>query len=283
MPNALISLPYDFISIKGDDAEKFLQGQTSCDVSALDEQHASFGTTNSPKGRMYGLFLVIRIENGFLLRMHKTTSELFLAQLGKYKVFFKCEMQREPAIKAYGQLDAERAEDFSVRRDADDWIVQLPGDVSLAERWSSSDQIESEDDQALWHSLECKNGLPELYDCTQDQFILQYLNLQHLNAVSFNKGCYTGQEIIARMKFLGKLKKQTFLLLGTEEKTSTAGSPIFDDTGKKCGELVRSHWHPEHGSVALGILDISYREEPKPVYLDEAQKVAFQVAPLDYN
>lgn len=287
MSDLYTKLPYHFISCKGDDAEKFLQGQTSCDVSKLEEGTATYGTVNSPKGRMYGLFLITRIIDGFLLRIHESTSEMVLSQLGKYKVFFKCELQREEQLIAYGTDSGhEKLAPFSVKQEGENLIVRLPSTDALCEVWSvqTLDNNQStEQDAEAWHCQTSSNGLPELYGSTQDQFILQYLNLQDLNAVSFNKGCYTGQEIIARMKFLGKLKKKTFLLKSDDEQTVQAGSAIYDEAGKKCGDIVRSHWHPEFGSVALGILDMSYIDDPKPVFLSEKLDATFSVSELHYK
>ena len=95
MHSHLIKLPSQFISITGLDAEKFLQGQLTCDLSALTAQQVSYGTLNTPKGRMYALFKIIRIEDGFLMSLEPSTLEVTLKQLGKYKVFFKCEITEQ--------------------------------------------------------------------------------------------------------------------------------------------------------------------------------------------
>lgn len=282
----MIYLPYRFISVTGPDAEKFLQGQVSCDIAKISEAEASFGTVNTPKGRMYGLFLIIRIENGFLLRLHESTADHFFESLSKYKVFFKCDMHCSDEWHALGHFDqSEEHLPFAVDRSNERISIRLPGSATSYEHWKLGSCQTQADTAALekWNCAQSLNGIPELYAETLDQFILQHLNLQHLNAVSFNKGCYTGQEIIARMKFLGKLKKKTFLLSAEQKMVSSPGQSIFDHEGKKCGVLVRSHWHSDHNSVALGILDLGYIDNPKPVYLDEDACVAFSVSELVYN
>lgn len=278
-------LPYQFVSIIGPDAEKFLQGQVSCDISTLTTREASYGTVNTPKGRMYGFFLVIRVEDGFLLRLHESTVDQFVAQLSKYKVFFKCELKVEDQWKAIGSLSNEK-EMVPYQVDTTDIgrITRLPGDIACYEIWTAQeDQDCDATELSKWQCIQNLNGIPELYGTTQEQFILQYLNLQHLKAVSFNKGCYTGQEIIARMKFLGKLKKKTFLLRSNTQQTATPGETIFDSNGKKCGELVTSNWHADYGSTALGILDISYAEKSESVFLKDDLCTAFSVEEIVYN
>ena len=103
-----------------------------------------------------------------------------------------------------------------------------------------------------WACMESIKGLPEIYPETSEAFILQYLNLHELGAVSFKKGCYTGQEIIARMKFLGKLKKRTYLLHSPDKTNAQAGDTLYDQNTKKCGEIVRTHYSASNGNRNAG-------------------------------
>jgi len=287
----LSRLPYSFISVLGIDAEKFLQGQLSCDLSTLDSEHIQFGTMNTPKGRMYGLFKIARIENGFLLRLESSTVELFLTNIKKYKVFFKCEINIEERYSAFAYIASqdnkpifpEKA--YQLAHIGSDVIACISNSAPLFEIWSQDQNIHhlvTGTDSEAWFAMEAKMGIPELYDVTQDQFILQYLNLQDLGAVSFKKGCYTGQEIIARMKFLGKLKKKMFLLSSPEKFTKKAGADIFTEDGKKCGSIVRSHWSAQTGSITLAILSTSYSESNSKVYFDLEKSHPFTVSELNY-
>jgi len=288
----LTPLPYTFISVQGSDAEKFLQGQLSCDLSLLNGQNLSFGTLNSPKGRMYGLFKIVVYKDGFLLRLENSTAKLFLLTLNKYKVFFKCVISIEEQFSAFAYTADSKSEPNLPQNAKDkmsigtNFISRLSNNAPLYEIWSqelNEHKAEIGTDTESWFAMEAKLGIPELYAETQDQFILQYLNLQDLGAVSFNKGCYTGQEIIARMKFLGKLKKKMFLLSASDKYTAQPGADIFSDEGKKCGTVVRSHWSKQTGSVTLAILSTSYIDNQLPVYLDEQKTSPFQVSELNYS
>jgi len=288
----LTPLPYTFISVQGSDAEKFLQGQLSCDLSLLNGQNLSFGTLNSPKGRMYGLFKIVVYKDGFLLRLENSTAKLFLLTLNKYKVFFKCVISIEEQFSAFAYTADSKSEPNLPQNAKDkmsigtNFISRLSNNAPLYEIWSqelNEHKAEVGTDTESWFAMEAKLGIPELYAETQDQFILQYLNLQDLGAVSFNKGCYTGQEIIARMKFLGKLKKKMFLLSASDKYTAQPGADIFSDEGKKCGTVVRSHWSKQTGSVTLAILSTSYIDNQLPVYLDEQKTSPFQVSELNYS
>jgi len=290
--DALIPLPYTFISITGVDAEKFLQGQVSCDLRTLDEQSASYSTVNTAKGRIYGLFKIVRSSEGFLLRMESSCVSAFMAQLSKYSAFFKAKIQIADQFRAFGLLsDMHEApkQANTLLRYSDGFILRCPSETPMFEFWSDSNLsgVASSSPEP-WFVQETLNGIPELYAETQEQFILQQLNLQHLGAVSFNKGCYTGQEIIARMKFLGKLKKKAYLLQTPEKReqeknTALAGSDILDQTGKKCGELIRCHWSQRNGTVALGVLNISDAEHTKQLSLANTEASPFQIREPVYN
>jgi len=290
--NTLIQLPYSFVTVTGIDAEKFLQGQFTCDVTATNVETLQFGTVNSPKGRMYGLFKMVRIENGFLIRLESSTVELFISNLSKYKVFFKCEIKREEHLSAFAYTPLKSNEEHLPIRVNQliptnaEFISCISHEQSLFEIWSSDqalNKLTTNTDPEIWFALEAQLGIPELYSATQDHFILQYLNLQELGAVSFKKGCYTGQEIIARLKFLGKLKKKMYLLSSPTKEVTEAGSDIYDENSKKCGVVVRSHWSDTTSSVTLGILNTSYSDSDAKVYLTPEKKAPFNISQINYD
>jgi folate-binding protein YgfZ len=167
-----------------------------------------------------------------------------------------------------------------------EFISRVSNKQPLFEVWSPDcalKQLITSSDPETWFVLEAQLGIPELYSATQDHFILQYLNLQELGAVSFKKGCYTGQEIIARMKFLGKLKKKMYLLSSPSKDTAEPGSDIYDKHSKKCGVVVRSHWSDATGSITLGVLNISYSDGDAKVYLTTEKKVPFSANQINYD
>ena len=296
---SFIKLARTFISIKGEDAEKFLQGQVSCDVSTLNDEQFSFGTLNTPKGRIYGLFKIIRFKDGFILSVEPSTSPLIIKQLSKYCVFFKCVINEESSYSAYGNViesseeapcsDQYPSEGFNIAITPQRITLRLPSfeEYALFENWYLEGQepnmIENKVSYETWSTFETRQGIPELYEKTQDAFILQYLNLQELGAVSFKKGCYTGQEIIARMKFLGKQKKMTYLLTSKDKLTVNPSTNIYKKDGSKCGTVVRSHWSDQTGSVTLAIINNSYVEENSTAYLDPECTAEFEISTLNYS
>lgn len=286
------ALPYSIIEISGPDAEKFLQGQLSCDLTKLTTNHSTLGTVNTPKGRMIGLFTISRLSDRYLLRLESTCAQALIDHLAKYKVFFKCEIRLCDELKAFISFGPPAHFDELPNKEGecvetDNGILHCTdAHLRCYEIWQTSDRASSETKPGLeeyWHCIACLKGIPELYPETIDTFVLQYLNLQHLDAVSFNKGCYTGQEIIARMKYLGKLKKQMFLIHNPAESNAKPGSGLVSSEGKKLGELVRLHYHPDFGCVGLAVLPISFQDTDNNVFLEEVPDITFEVKNLEYS
>lgn len=268
-----IQLPYQLVDICGADAEKFLQGQLSCDLSSLQHGNVTYATANTPKGRIYGLFKIARSETGFLIRISKACCEHFMRTISKYAVFFKCD------IKVLHSSQVLLGNDSYIETPAYPWL-----NTQLKELWVRSGPNHDTSPFALqvWEVLECLNGIPELFPETQEHFILQQLNLQNLGAVSFKKGCYTGQEIIARMKYLGKLKKKMYLLTSDATSTILPGNTVLTEENGKYGEVVRAAQF-DQGSVALAVLDINKAESGLTAIIDGIEAVQCNVIALDYN
>jgi folate-binding protein YgfZ len=293
-----------FISITGPDALRFLQGQASCDLNELNEKAFSYGTLNTPKGRIYCLFKALKTKDGLLLSMNESLLDSTLQKLSKYAVFFKCELKEDLSFEALGitsddnkhygeflktiNLDKEIVSNCINENDT--FWLNISSQKNLCEVWIKKDTakpsslghskaISNED----WQALVTNCGIPEIYNSSQDEFILQFINLQQLGAVSFKKGCYTGQEIIARMKFLGKQKKMAFLLHSEEKCIQEPLASAYKKEGTKCGTLIRSHWSEKTGSVALCILPIESALSLGEVFFNDSLDLAFSVTEIDYS
>ena len=286
MTKHYIKLPYTLFKIEGPDAAKFLQGQVSCDIESLAENSWTFGTANTPKGRMYWLFVVARIGDAFWIRVHEDIADSGIQNLHKYKVFFKCEITPQPDYAVYGTHSPFEHAGQAISNETEGYLRAADASSERCELWSNQN-IEATavaDEIQAWFQEDCKQGIPELYSETLDTFILQQLNLQELGAVSFNKGCYTGQEIIARMKFLGKLKKKMYLFSHDQRETGSAvpGSNIVDRDGKKVGLVVRAHAFND-SVCGLVVCDIAFADNNEQAFLATASESPIQIAKLHYN
>ena len=192
---------FGLIAISGDDAEKFLQGQLSCDVASINESNASLGVHCDHKGRIIAAFLLIFHNNNYYLLLPKNIIEPTLTALKKYAVFSKVELN--DASTALSDLSSIFAKHASLSEDA---------------------RLEN-----------IKEGTPFIYSETLECFTPHSINYHLLDGISFTKGCYTGQEIIARMQYLGKLKEQMYQI--ETGATAQAGAPLLSE-GKTVGTLV---------------------------------------------
>lgn len=162
------------LRIEGPDAASFLQGQLTCDVSTLTVTQSSWGACCDPKGRALATFFLWRGESAYYLLLPKNMLDLTLTHLKKYIFRANVNLQIETAI----------AELIS------------PIDSSINEN--------------IWRLQNIEAGFVWIYPETRGLFIPQMLNLQKIGGVSFKKGCYVGQEIIARTENLGQLKRHLY-------------------------------------------------------------------------
>lgn len=185
------------LKVSGKDAAIFLQGQLSCDVLSLELNQSVLGCCCTPQGRVQSLFRVFRDANHYYLRLPKTLMETTLQHLKKYAIFSKVVLSDDSEHWQIFGSDAPLAEWIGYPVLGNRFEYYLPNETVMPIATAS---------EAAWHLLEIKAGIPRLYPETVNLFTPHDLNLPALGGVNFQKGCYTGQEIVARMEHRGKLK-----------------------------------------------------------------------------
>ncbi|OLF55616.1 YgfZ/GcvT domain-containing protein [Pseudomonas chlororaphis] len=247
------------LAVRGPDASKFLQGQLTCNLNYLSPTQSSLGARCTQKGRMQSSFRILLEGDGCLLAMATPLLEAQLADLKKYAVFSKAKLSDESAQWArfgLGNADAVLAalglelpqEDGAVARN--DGLIALRVSPQRAELWVPAEQAQGlreklsaqlpEGDLNQWLLGQIRAGIGQVMPATRELFIPQMLNLQAIGGVSFKKGCYTGQEIVARMQYLGKLKRRLYrLVLDAAEPLPEPGTALFSPThASSVGEVV---------------------------------------------
>ncbi|AXO87367.1 folate-binding protein [Pseudomonas parafulva] len=261
------------LAVRGSDAGKFLQGQLTCNLDYLSLEHASLGARCMVKGRMQSSFRILPEGDGFLLAMTRELLEPQLADLKKYAVFSKAKLTDESdawarfglqhagaALQALG-LEEPQGAGTTLRNEGLMVIAVSPGRAELwvpAERAAQVSatlaEVVPEAPLAAWLLGQIRAGIGQVMGQTRELFIPQMINLQAVDGVSFKKGCYTGQEIVARMQYLGKLKRRQYRLALDEEQAPVPGSEIFSPThGSSVGEVVIAA-PAEHGVELLAVL-----------------------------
>ncbi|TVP91629.1 MAG: folate-binding protein [Pseudomonadaceae bacterium] len=249
------------LQVQGPDSERFLQGQLTCDVKQLPAALSTLGGRCNPKGRMQSSFRLLRDgADGYLLSLDKALVPAQMADLNKYAAFFKTEVsdasehwlrlalwgEQVPAALTALELDWPDTDNEISRQDAG-LVIRLAADA--AELWLPAAQAAEQTERLLAHATpahlnqwllrQIRAGIGQVSAPTFEHFIPQMLNLQVLGGVSFKKGCYTGQEIVARMQYLGKLKRRMFRLLLAGAQCPPPGAEIVTrDSGRSVGEVV---------------------------------------------
>ena len=233
------------LKVSGIDAKKLLQGQLTCHMDEISENESCLAVHCNPQGRIVGLFYLVYCREAYYFLMPRSMITLIMVVLKKYAAFYKVEL-------------ADVSDDFSIiggvnvdlPESASRMLIKIPSkknrylcvsDIThskiIRNQFASSDILSIND----WHLLDIVDGIPNIYPETSAKILPHEINLIQLNAVSFDKGCYTGQEIIARMHYRGKLKKRLYLArINCSEIAPLPGLDIY-----RCGS---------HGILTVGMM-----------------------------
>ncbi|KJY85454.1 tRNA-modifying protein [Vibrio galatheae] len=268
---AVANLPsWSAITMVGDDKKSYLQGQVTCDVVTLDEQTSTFGAHCDAKGKVWSVFRLFHHNGGYAMFQPASIIEKELAELKKYAIFSKVEMAQtqEMALGVMGEsatafIDTLSSQGGDVRPiqggtavkiDAKRWLLLV--DAPCAEKLVTESQAEKVS-QELWTLYDIKAGLPLLNAEQQNEHIPQALNLQALGGISFSKGCYTGQETVARAKYRGINKRALFIVQGAAESEIDANAELeraVGDNWRSAGKLLASYRYTDGQALALVVL-----------------------------
>ncbi|MFW9080206.1 YgfZ/GcvT domain-containing protein [Pseudomonas sp. P2757] len=246
------------LAVRGVDAGKFLQGQLTCNINYLSDTQASLGARCTQKGRMQSSFRILLEGDGVLLAMASELLDPQLADLKKYAVFSKSKLTDESA--AWLRFGLEHADttlatlglqlptetDSVVRHEG---LIAIRVSPNRAELWVPADQADAiktrmsaqlaEGELNQWLLGQIRAGIGQVMPSTRELFIPQMLNLQAVGGVSFKKGCYTGQEIVARMQYLGKLKRRLYRVQLDASELPEPGTQLFAPSHNSAiGEVV---------------------------------------------
>ncbi|NNF17343.1 MAG: folate-binding protein YgfZ [Gammaproteobacteria bacterium] len=202
------------LSVQGADARNFLQGQVTIDIDRMEPGHAQIGALCTPQGRVSVVFDVLCMPDQFILIVPFGIAKTVMAQLQRYILRSRVVIGPVPAhgtisVRYDPQSDLSPGSHAGT---ADDFVYN-PSWLSAGWRFSqSSDASVTASDQPLisWAQARILWGVSQPVAATQNLFLPQMLNLDRLEAVNYNKGCYTGQEVIARSHFRGTVKRQLY-------------------------------------------------------------------------
>jgi len=270
LPDAFaISLAeYGAIALEGEEQSKYLQGQVTCDVNTLEDNNLLLGAHCDAKGKVFSVFRLINRQQTHLLLQPTASISKSLVELKKFGVFAKVAIEQTTDLAFYAvagknattvlhQQFVELPNSLTpVLQVGSTTIVYLAGklkryliiDEAKTVKRIINDFSLSIYSQALWNLIEINEGFALLAPETVSSYVPQMLNLQAIHGISFTKGCYLGQETVARMQYLGKNKRALFSLKSSSENNDSivlqAGDIIEQQLGenwRKAGDVLASY------------------------------------------
>jgi folate-binding protein YgfZ len=273
------------IRARGDDAATFLQGQLTNDINAVDDKHCQLSGYCNPQGRLLAIFQIFSHDGDYYLLLPASLIHETLERLRKFVLMARAELDDVSddwvRIGVYGKQAGQRLQDLldTALPDAQHnagssgkfKLLYLPGHSprymvfgppqDMQGLWNSLDVHAAAVGAHNWGWQDIRAGLPVVYPETIGNFIPQMVNLDLLDAINFKKGCYTGQEIVARLHYRGKVKRRMYLAEIPRIDADTLPQPgdiLYDDrhdeADKASGHIVRCQSSPSGGISLLAVI-----------------------------
>ncbi|EIJ44310.1 folate-binding protein YgfZ [Beggiatoa alba B18LD] len=299
---------YGLLQVTGNDAEKFLQGQFTNDVRQVNGQRSQLSAWCNAKGRVLYTFHLIKRNNDYLIFLPYEGLEAVQKRLKMFvlraDVQFTDVSEQLVSISIAGNHSVQylsEALGFAVPQESNMSITQ--GQYTVVRIAGQTPRYlviaDSETQCQTWQTLTAKSvravgssawqllnilaGIPQITTNLADQFVPQMLNYQAIGGINFKKGCYAGQEIVARMQYLATLKQRLYLIRLPADCTPQIGDDFYGVMDvQSIGKLVNVQAHPEGGYIGLAVLSIE-QAESNPVSLQKVGGATAQLLNLPYD
>ncbi|MBP0599388.1 folate-binding protein YgfZ [Herbaspirillum sp. LeCh32-8] len=294
------------IGVAGEDAASFLHSQLTNDVEKLDTSAARLAGYCSPKGRLLASFLMWRNPEYVFLQLPRALQPAIQKRLQMFVLRAKAKLSDQGANTAIIGLAGPAAQNSLA-----EWFPVLPAEpyakidnangtlIRLADSsgsaryqwitmpevaiaaWPKLAQHLTPTSPQAWRLSEIRAGVPSITAPTQEQFVPQMINFELVGGVNFKKGCYPGQEIVARSQYLGKLKRRA-MLATVDSDAVAAGNEVFSaaDPEQPCGMVVNAERAGDGRSLAL--VEMKLAAADGPVHLGAAGGPALHFHDLPY-
>ncbi|MBO9535388.1 folate-binding protein [Herbaspirillum sp.] len=295
------------IGVSGDDAASFLHSQLTNDVQRLDTSAARLAGYCSPKGRLLASFLMWRNPEFIFLQLPRPLQAAIQKRLQMFVMRAKAKLSDQGANTAIIGLAGPAAKNSLA-----EWYPVLPAEpyakidnangtlIRVADAagsaryqwvttpeiviaaWPRLSQHLAPAGPQAWRLSDIRAGVPQITLPTQEQFVPQMVNFELIGGVNFKKGCYPGQEIVARSQYLGKLKRRT-LLATIDSDAAAAGNEVFSsaDPEQPCGMVVNAE--ATGAGQALALVEMKLAAADGPVHLGSAGGPALHFHDLPYE
>ncbi|KJG00888.1 tRNA-modifying protein YgfZ [Photobacterium angustum] len=263
---------WGMVTLIGADSKAYLQGQLTCDLVSLEASKSTLAAHCDAKGKMRTVMRIFHIDNGYGYLQRQTVMATQIPELKKYAVFSKTDInqstdvvlglsgeQAQSAIDNYftGSDDVRHNDTATaVKVDNLRWFIITPIEhaETVAQHFAANATLT---DAALWNLYDIKAALPRVEAATELEFIPQAMNLQAVNGISFKKGCYTGQETVARAKYRGINKRAMYIVSGESTQCPQASDALERSVGenwRKGGTVITGYQFNDQQALALVVL-----------------------------
>jgi len=268
---------YGLLHAAGEDARAFLHAQLTNDIENLPPAKARYAGWCSAKGRLLATFLVMPYRGGFLLQLSRDLVPTVAKRLSMFILRSKVKLTDASGEWTQHAVWGENGgEPLAVREQDGKITVTIERGRSLLLVPAAGAQVPASASEDDWALAEVRAGRPLIEQPTQDQFVPQMVNLELAGGVDFHKGCYPGQEIVARAQYRGAVKRRMYHLRGAVLKP---GQELYSDDapGQPSGMVVNAA-----GQESLAVLQTSAVEAKTPIRT-QPQAAPLEVLPLPYS
>lgn len=255
-PLSLCDLSHlSLLKFSGSDAEQFLQGQLTNDIHQLTEGVSHLSGYCSAKGRLLAIFRAFRHNDAFYLQAPTEIIESLQKRLQMFIMISDVQLEAvSDQLTNFGVVGKEAASlleahfptlsnrDNSVTPFGESFLICHPGETPryqiigpLDEQktlWSKLVSKAAVTDSTVWSLADINAAIPNIYLSTQETFVPQMINLHLVDGISFTKGCYVGQEVVARLHYLGKQKRNMYRATVTTESAPNAGDTLYSSSNE---------------------------------------------------
>ena len=299
---------HGLIKVHGEDAESFLQNQFTNDIRNVNDSTYQTSAWCSPKGRIIATFKIFKQADSFYLSLSADLIDHVINKLRMYVMMSKVTLEdvsesfihfglsgkhseellnkalastgetkapiTSPQISTYKTLSILRMPDASPR-------FEIFGGLDDAkELWESCAEDAIQTNSDYWDYLNILSGLPQISEASSESWIPQMINFIAVDGVDFQKGCYPGQEVVARLNYLGKTKRRLFRVEISSDQLPAINDAIQSESDKQAGKILNAAFNPDGIVEALAVLKIT--ETEKPLTLTENNNATVTLLDLPY-
>lgn len=288
------------IEATGEDAKAFLHSQFTSDINHLAENQAQHAGWCTAKGRMQASFLVWRQGDAYRLAISADLLEASLKRLQMFVLRAKVKLAALPSTYLLGLAGPQAAEALAdaglpcpadplgqahtgdtavIRLDAERFLLTCP-EEAIAAVWQKLTVKARAVGTPAWRLLDIQHAFPLVTLATKEEFVPQMADFEKIGGVSFHKGCYPGQEVVARTQYLGKVKRHLYRLSG--EVALKAGDVLHSPANpdQACGMVMTAAPSPAGGYVALAVVQSNFADDVHLAAIDGPKLQALAVNPL---